>query len=71
MTVWITGDTLITVRNNGKPPKGPILESGGLLSLRRIVEEAGGEMTVTSEPEFLLRSHFPNMVRTGDWIIRI
>ncbi len=48
------GKTFIAITNNGRPPKGAITESGGLLSLRRNVEEAGGEMTVEFSPEFLL-----------------
>lgn len=44
----------IDITNNGKPPKGEIAESGGLLSLRRSAEEAGGTMTVQSQPEFRL-----------------
>ena len=45
--------------NNGKPPKGPIAESGGLLALRRAVETAGGQMKVQSEPAFLLTILLP------------
>ena len=48
------GEHEIVITNNGKPPKGVIAESGGLLSLRRSVEEAGGTMTVQSLPEFML-----------------
>jgi signal transduction histidine kinase len=44
----------MTLTNNGAPPKGPVAESGGLLSLRRSVEEAGGKMTVESAPVFSL-----------------
>ncbi|MBO4473572.1 MAG: hypothetical protein J5750_01525 [Clostridiales bacterium] len=44
----------IEIRNNGKPPKGTIAESGGLLTLHRRVAEAGGAMKVESDPEFLL-----------------
>ena len=44
----------VTITNNGKPPKAPVTESGGLLSLRRTVEAAGGEMTVQSLPAFSL-----------------
>ena len=44
----------MTITNNGKPPKAPVTESGGLLSLRRTVEAAGGEMTVQSLPAFSL-----------------
>lgn len=47
-------DKEIVITNNGKPPKGEIAESGGLLSLRRSVEEAGGTMTVQSQPDFML-----------------
>lgn len=46
--------SVITVTNNGKPPKNAISESGGLLSLRRNVEAIGGVMTVEYTPEFKL-----------------
>ena len=52
-------ERIITIGNNGKPPKGPIAESGGLLSLRRSVEAAGGEMRVQSLPRFCLTLRFP------------
>ena len=45
--------------NNGRPPKGEIAESGGLLALRREVEAAGGKMTVESQPEFRLTIALP------------
>ncbi len=48
------GNLLIRISNNGKPPKGPVTESGGLLSLRRSVEEAKGSMAVESSPAFAL-----------------
>ncbi len=44
----------ITITNNGKPPKGPIYESGGLLSLRHSVKAADGQMIVQSHPSFCL-----------------
>ncbi|MBR5367026.1 MAG: hypothetical protein IK132_12350 [Clostridia bacterium] len=50
--------TRITLTNNGMPPKGPIAESGGLLSLRRMVGEAGGKMTVQCRPVFALTISF-------------
>ncbi len=40
--------------NSGAPPVGPIVEGGGLGNLRREVERAGGEMTVSSVPVFRL-----------------
>ncbi len=52
--------TLVTITNNGKPPKGPITESGGLLSLRRSVESADGQMIVQSLPAFSLTLTFPH-----------
>ena len=50
---------VIRMTNNGKPPKEPVKESGGLLSLRRKAEEAGGEMTVESAPAFRLTLRIP------------
>ena len=41
-------------RNDGTAPVGPITEGGGLGSLRRKVETAGGTMTVSARPEFAL-----------------
>lgn len=45
-----------TVRctDNGTPPAGPIQEGGGLSSLRRQVERAGGTMGVETVPRFAL-----------------
>ena len=48
----------ILITNNGGPPKGPVAESGGLLSLRSAVETAGGRMTVQSAPRFSLTLSF-------------
>ena len=45
--------------NNGSAPKGPIVETGGLASLRRAAEGAGGTMNVQSEPVFLLQLTVP------------
>ena len=50
---------VIRITNNGRPPKEPVKESGGLLSLRRKAEEAGGEMTVESAPAFRLTIRIP------------
>jgi hypothetical protein len=49
----------MTITNNGKPPKAPVTESGGLLSLRRSVEEAKGSMAVESSPAFALILRLP------------
>lgn len=44
----------VVVRNNGRQPESEIVEGGGLSTLRRRVERAGGTMTVQSMPEFKL-----------------
>ncbi|MBR3099496.1 MAG: hypothetical protein IKH18_07985 [Clostridia bacterium] len=55
-----TGESLvIRIANNGRPPKEMVTESGGLLSLRRKTEEAGGEMAVESVPAFRLTIRIP------------
>ncbi len=49
-------ETLTAVfTNSGQAPQGPIQEKGGLLSLRQMVEVAGGTMRVESQPAFALR----------------
>lgn len=58
LSVTVTGHTF-TLRNNGKPPKEPVRESGGLLTLRENVAEAGGEMHIQSEPAFVLTINMP------------
>jgi PAS domain-containing protein len=49
----------VTVSNNGKIPKGEVVEGGGLSTLRRRIERAGGRMTVQSFPEFKLSVTVP------------
>ncbi len=53
-------NTMITITNNGKHPKGRINESGGLLSLRKNVEATGGTMMLESEPVFKLTMKIKN-----------
>ena len=47
------------IGNNGRPPKAEIVEGGGLSSLRRITEMAGGSMKTESFPRFLLSVSIP------------
>lgn len=47
-------EATVTVTNNGAPPDCEIVEGGGLSTLRRRVERAGGTMTVRSLPKFQL-----------------
>ena len=42
----------ISFTNDGKLPQGPILETGGLKSLRKNVEGVGGEMQISGVPRF-------------------
>ena len=45
--------------NNGRPPQAAIVEGGGLSSLRRMAEMAGGSMKTESFPQFLLSVSIP------------
>lgn len=49
----------ICCQNDGAIPTGPIVEGGGLSSLRDRVEAAGGAMTVDHAPRFLLTLVLP------------
>ncbi len=53
-------DAVITITNNGTPPKAPVSESGGLLALRRSIEAAGGQMVIQSLPVFTLNLFLSN-----------
>ena len=39
---------------NGNPPSEPVVESGGLLNLRRSVEKNGGELIISAEPTVMI-----------------
>ena len=52
-------EATVIVYNNGNPPEGEIAEGGGLSTLRRRVERAGGSMTVQSLPRFRLTVTVP------------
>ncbi|MCR5653477.1 MAG: hypothetical protein K6F88_06720 [Ruminococcus sp.] len=47
-------DDAATFTNNGNLPSGEIVESGGLLSLRKLTEDNNGEMILKSSPRFEL-----------------
>ena len=47
------------LRNNGDAPKEAIWESGGLLSLRQLVEKEGGTMRTEASPSFTLTILLP------------
>ena len=44
--------------NDGMPPAGPIIEGGGLSSIRCSVEAEGAEMRIQSKPKFALKLIF-------------
>ena len=50
----------LELRNNGEQPAEPIRESGGLGSLRTLVEKEGGSMKISVYPDFILSIFFPN-----------
>ena len=52
------GAVCISLTNDGKPPAGPIHETGGLKNLRALAERRGGTMDVESEPAFRLTLRF-------------
>ena len=52
-------DLIMTFTNNGNPPNGIIRESGGLHSLRVLVERSGGTMQLESVPDFKLIISLP------------
>lgn len=45
--------------NNGSVPQDDVKEGGGLLGLRRRVEDFGGEMKIISNPQFILILNIP------------
>ncbi len=65
VTIQDTGDRLLyTFKGNGLPPKKEIRESGGLLSLRLLVEKAGGIMRIDSTPQVELTITLPRREST-------
>ena len=57
---------ILELTNNGEPPKDDIKETGGLLSLRHMVDNMNGEMYIESEPEFRLKIILKDDVQGGD-----
>ena len=47
------------LRSNGDAPKEAVRESGGLLSLRQLVEKEGGTMRTEGSPSFTLTNLLP------------
>jgi len=53
------GRVIVSFSNDGTPPAMEIVEGGGLSSLRRRVEDAGGSMETVSLPQFRLKIDIP------------
>lgn len=53
------GRVTAVITNSGRPPEGAVQEGGGLSSLRRRIESAGGAMAVQSRPAFALTVILP------------
>ncbi len=48
-----------SVSSNGESPKKNVNETGGLLTLRTVVENAGGSMKINTQPEFSIDIRIP------------
>jgi len=60
--IWIQENRLyyhVEYTNNGTVPEESIKEGGGLMGLRRRVEDMGGNMQVISSPQFMLIINIP------------
>ena len=60
-----SGGITATFTNDGEAPRAEIAEGGGLSSLRRSVESAGGSMRVESTPRFALTLELP--LESEEW----
>ncbi len=52
----------LSFTNDGEAPKKKVVETGGLLNLRREIEAIGGRMTIEDTPEFKLELELPKEV---------
>lgn len=60
--IWIQENQLyyhVEYTNNGTVPEEGVREGGGLMGLRRRVEDMGGKMQVVSSPQFVLMINIP------------
>ena len=67
--MWISimkedGGTTIKYQNDGKVPKGEIIEGGGLSGLRKQTEHAGGHMAIATGNFFILTIFLPERGKT-------
>ncbi len=52
----------LSFTNDGEAPKKNVVETGGLLNLRKEIEAIGGKMTIEDTPEFKLELELPKEV---------
>ena len=55
----VDSEFIITLHNNGEQPTDSIKETGGLLSLRSLVEQENGKMNIELKPEYHLNICIP------------
>ena len=56
------GQLRASFTNDGVQPEGPVREQGGLRTLRSLTEGAGGRMTVSVDPEYVITLELPKEV---------
>ena len=62
VVIWIRENHLyyhVEYTNNGTVPEESVREGGGLMGLRRRVEDMGGNMQIISHPQFVLLINIP------------
>ena len=60
-------EMVLSLQNNGEAPKGTVHETGGLCSLRSLVEKENGTMRISSAPAFRLSIRIPKARRPGSF----
>lgn len=50
------------IRNDGIPPRSPLVEKGGLQNIRQSIEGCGGQVTIQGDTNFILDLTWPKGV---------
>lgn len=58
-------EMIVILQSNGSAPLDPIIETGGLLSLRSLVESEHGKMLTAISPCFTIRIEIPDNITAG------
>ena len=59
------GRLLYALKGSGKPPEKEITETGGLLSLRTLIEKEGGTMHLQCTPQVEILITLPERLKNG------